>query len=146
MFTIDELSKKIADYRDGQISFRIFQDWFEDNSAGAYAVGNLRNAYAGIEAALAEYYYDGIGEDGLKQVLANAVRPFVKEPKIELADLRHADLDQTVVESPSKVQPRPLTQHRGIRFRFDPRLARVRDLRLPVVAIAGRVRNLHCQM
>jgi hypothetical protein len=87
MFTVDELSHKIAEYKLGRMSLQGFQNWFEDNSDGAYAVPDLREAYAAIEAALSEYYLDDIGQEALKLELAKAIRPFessVSTPKFRL--------------------------------------------------------------
>jgi len=78
MFTLDELSKKVAAYRDGGMSLRDIRNWFEDNSSGAYGVAELHEACIAIDAAFSEYYYDNIGEAALKKELVKAVRPFAK--------------------------------------------------------------------
>ena len=80
MLTLDELSQNVAAYQQQRMSLEDFENWFEDNSSGAYEVPGLREACTAVDAALSEYYYDHIGEDALKAELANAVRPFAERP------------------------------------------------------------------
>jgi hypothetical protein len=78
MFSLSELSNHIAAYKDERIPFSVFENWFEDNSAGAYDVPELKAACIAVDAALAEYHFDDVPEDRLKERLAGAVRrPFV---------------------------------------------------------------------
>jgi hypothetical protein len=77
MFTLEELSQRIAACNSGSSTISEFADWFEDNCNGAYEIDTLRDATVAIDAALSEYRYDGIGETVLKEELATAVRPFV---------------------------------------------------------------------
>jgi hypothetical protein len=77
MFSLSELSNRIAAYKDGRLPFSEFENWFEDNSAGAYDVPELKAACIAVDAALAEYHFDDVCEDRLKEQLGNSVRPFV---------------------------------------------------------------------
>ena len=76
MFTIEELSQKIADYRNGLISFEHLENWFECSSHGAYADADVKQAYAAVDAAFSQYHFDRTGEEVLKEELANAILPF----------------------------------------------------------------------
>jgi hypothetical protein len=78
MFTLEALSNKIADYRHGLLPIGEFEEWFEDHAtADAYDDPELHEVCVAIRAAFAEFQFDGIGADEMKEELANAVRPFV---------------------------------------------------------------------
>jgi len=85
MFTVEELHGKIDEYQQRKISLEAFDHWFEDNSIAAYADPELADIYAAVDGALAEYYFDHIGEDNFREELAKAVRPFVQSPREALA-------------------------------------------------------------
>ena len=76
MLTLEELSSKIASYRNGGLLFHDLENWFEDHSAQAYARPELREAFAAVEGAFAQYHFDHIGESAFREELAAAVRPF----------------------------------------------------------------------
>jgi hypothetical protein len=76
MLTLNELSQHVVAYRDGQTSFAEFENWFEDNSAGAYEASDLRDACIAVDAALAQFHFDHVEERVLKSALETAVRPF----------------------------------------------------------------------
>ncbi len=80
MLTLQELSQKVLAYQSGQIPLEEFENWFEDNSSGAYAMPDVAALCAAIEAAFSEYYFDHTGEIELRVSLANAVVPFVQGP------------------------------------------------------------------
>lgn len=69
MFTREQLSERIRAYVAERLSFVEFEDWFEAHSTGAYAVPELRDLYADVDAALSEYHFDSIGEAGLRDRL-----------------------------------------------------------------------------
>jgi hypothetical protein len=81
MSSLDEMSQRIAAYRDGRISLSDFENWFEDNSSAAYAVPELKSVWAAVDAAFSQYHYDHIGEEAMKVELANAILPFVSIPE-----------------------------------------------------------------
>src|ERR1700689_5043417 len=81
MSSLDEMSQRIAAYRDGRISLSDFENWFEDNSSAAYAVPELKSVWAAVDAAFSQYPYDHIGEEAMKVELANAILPFVSIPE-----------------------------------------------------------------
>jgi hypothetical protein len=76
MLTLNSLSLHIEEYRNGGISLDDFEDWFRDNSRGAYRVPEVSEACASVEAAFSRYYFQGVGEDALRMELANTIRPF----------------------------------------------------------------------
>jgi hypothetical protein len=76
MLTADELLRKAEDYRQMRISLEEFEDWFEDNSAEAYEDSDLKELWAAVDGALAEYHYDYIGEAAFREELEAAVHPF----------------------------------------------------------------------
>lgn len=76
MLTISELSERVVAYRDDRLSFSDFENWFEDNSAGAYDVPDVREACIATDAALSQYHFDHIDEIALKAELEKAMRPF----------------------------------------------------------------------
>src|SRR6266568_3741424 len=80
MLSLDELSEKISAYGGGNISFELFENWFEDNSIGAYADSEIQAACAAVDAALAEYYFDGIDEATLRDGLKHAIASFALGP------------------------------------------------------------------
>ena len=84
MFTLEALSNKIADYRHGLLPIGKFEEWFEDHAtADAYDDPELHEVCVAIRAALAEFQFDGIGTDEMKQELASAVRPFAfRQPRL----------------------------------------------------------------
>src|SRR5687768_6546842 len=75
MLTVDELLNNANDYLSERISLERFDRWFEENadSSDDPVVGEL---YDAIEGAFSEYYFDHVGQDGLKTALRNAIRPF----------------------------------------------------------------------
>ncbi len=76
MFSLKELQRRFDAYKDDRISRVEFRDWFEANSYDAYEDVVLRPVCVAIDTAFSEYLFDDIGEDALKQELANAIRPF----------------------------------------------------------------------
>ena len=48
MLTFNELSQKVSDYSHGLMSLEQFENWFEDNSNGAYADPKLSKVYAAV--------------------------------------------------------------------------------------------------
>jgi hypothetical protein len=80
MLTVEELAQHISAYKQGYVSFEEFENWFEDNSSGSYASSELRDPCAAVSAAISEYYFDQIGEDALREELANAIAPFLLGP------------------------------------------------------------------
>ena len=78
MVTVNELLNRIDDYENQRISFREFEDWYEDNFYDVHEVPFLKDVAAAVEGAFAQYHYDLVGEDVFRQELANAVGPFVK--------------------------------------------------------------------
>ena len=77
MLSLEELRRQADAFQRGALSLLEFQDWFEDNCPGAYEVEGLRQVCISIDTAFSEYYYDGIGEDGLRQEVFEATRHFV---------------------------------------------------------------------
>ena len=73
MLTLDELARYITRYSVGSASFEELEDWFEGNSAAAYADPDLSGAWADVDAVLSEYHFDGIGDDALRARLAAVV-------------------------------------------------------------------------
>jgi len=71
-----QLLDKVLAYINGPLPLQSLIDWFEDVSSHAYVDNSLRSVFAAVDAAFSAYYYDGIGESGLKQELAIAIRPF----------------------------------------------------------------------
>jgi hypothetical protein len=78
MFSIEELLQKIADCQSGRISVEQFDNWFEDQSVGAYADPEFAEVYASVDAALGRYYFDGAREEEVRADLWDAVRPFLE--------------------------------------------------------------------
>jgi hypothetical protein len=75
MFTLEELHQHVEAYRAASISRQEFHDWFEGKSFDAYENAQLHDVCVAVDTALSEYFYDGIGEDALKQELAAISRP-----------------------------------------------------------------------
>jgi hypothetical protein len=77
MLSLDELSRRIAAYRDHSTDFADFEDWFRSNSWGSYIRRgeSVSDAIASVEAALSSYEFGEIDEDELREELANAARP-----------------------------------------------------------------------
>jgi hypothetical protein len=93
MLTLDELSERVSAYSAGSLSFAEFENWFEDNSAGAYDVADLRNTCIAVDAALSQYHFDGIEESALKAELTKATcavapaTPAVAVAALELTEI-----------------------------------------------------------
>jgi len=86
MLTLNELSEQVAAYRNDRLSFSEFENWFEDDSAGAYDVPEVRDACIAVDAALSQYHFDGIGESALKAELGNAISAVVPAtPSVPMA-------------------------------------------------------------
>jgi hypothetical protein len=80
MLAINELSERIDAYASGRISLGELEEWFEENSCGAdYDDAGLRAACAAVDAALAGYHFDHVGEDELKRDNGRALRPPVAD-------------------------------------------------------------------
>src|SRR5581483_11504161 len=77
MFTADELLQNASEYQSGSMAFDAFEQWFENNSVDAYTDPDIDELRAAVDGALAQYYYDGVGEDVFRKELVNAIRPFV---------------------------------------------------------------------
>ena len=75
MLTAEGLQRNVAAYREGSMSLEQFENWFEEASSDVYGISELRDLCFDIDAALAGYHYDHIGEDALRQELAKALRP-----------------------------------------------------------------------
>jgi hypothetical protein len=92
MLTLDELSQAVAAHRSGRMSLEEFENWFEDNSSGAYAVPELSEACASVDTAFSQYYFDHIEENALKMELANAVRPFSQPAAVSTRSVQMGDI------------------------------------------------------
>jgi hypothetical protein len=80
MLAIADLDRAIEAYRKGKLSLDQFEDWFEDASRTMFGESTeVREALLSIEFALSGHRFDGILEEGLKQELANAVRPLAPQ-------------------------------------------------------------------
>jgi hypothetical protein len=80
MFTIEQVSQKFAEFQEERISLEEFENWFEDNSNGAYADPAVSRVFAAVESAFSQYYFDHIGENAMRVELAKAIHPF-ESPK-----------------------------------------------------------------
>ena len=92
MLTLDELSQAVAAYRSGRMSLEEFENWFEDNSSGAYAVPELSEACSSVDAAFSQYYFDHIEENALKMELANAFRPSSQPTAVSTRPVQMGDI------------------------------------------------------
>lgn len=97
MLTLDELSQAVAAYRSGWMSLEDFENWFEDNSSGAYAIPELSEACASVDAAFSQYYFDHTEESALKMELANAVRPFSQQTAVSTRPVQMGDIRKPLV-------------------------------------------------
>jgi hypothetical protein len=77
MLTLNDLSKRVAEYQVGSILLDDLEDWFRDESRGAYCNDEISAVCASIEAAFSRYRFEGIDEDSLRRELAHVVRPLV---------------------------------------------------------------------
>jgi hypothetical protein len=76
MLKANDLSKQIAAYGQGSIALDQFEDWFRDESRGAYLDAPLWDLCTSVEAILSGYSPRYSTEDALRQELAAAIRPF----------------------------------------------------------------------
>src|ERR1035438_6179159 len=85
MLTLHELRNAVESYRNGEIDFDEFEDWFRAASRGLYeSFAEVR----AIESSLSKFHFHGISETLLYEELANAVRPFAfprLSPRFEVA-------------------------------------------------------------
>jgi hypothetical protein len=84
MFSLDELSAQINDLRQGNLSLDDFEDWFSDNSGGAYAADDDRisEAYSCIEALFSEYHFERVPAAEISEKLEGVIRPFVAPVRV----------------------------------------------------------------
>jgi hypothetical protein len=80
MFSLEELANRVSGCRNGRISLDDFEDWFRDNSRGAYRDVSLGPAYFAVEAALSKVDFQRISEGQALEELEEAIRPFVLGP------------------------------------------------------------------
>lgn len=81
MFTLEEISDKIVDYRHGLLSLGEFEEWFEDHAtADAYDDPQLNLVCIAIDAALSAFHFDNIGADATKRELEHAIPQFPLGP------------------------------------------------------------------
>ena len=80
MLSREELQENVSAYRDARMSLEEFENWFEDASSDVYGIPELRDLCAPVDAALAEYHFDRIGEDKLRDELGLAIFPFALGP------------------------------------------------------------------
>ena len=83
MLSLDQLSQQVAACHAGRISLDDFEEWFRTNSKGAYrASEDLSRAAASVEAAFSKYCFQGLDEQGLREELAEAVRPSAEPVRV----------------------------------------------------------------
>ena len=73
MFTIEELLKSADEYQRECMSLEAFERWFEDHTAIEFADEESDRIRAAVDAALAEYHFDHIGEKAFRLELANVL-------------------------------------------------------------------------
>jgi hypothetical protein len=78
MFSLDELASNIEACRNGRMSLDDFEDWFRDNSRGAYQ-SELKEAYFSVEEVFSKERR-GMSEELVVEELAVAIRPFAWGP------------------------------------------------------------------
>ena len=78
MLNVEQLSKQIADLVAGSISVSDFQRWFRWESRNVHLWGDIsvKDAVFSVESVFSEYHFAGLDDDGLKQELDSAIRPF----------------------------------------------------------------------
>lgn len=108
MLNHDQLARQIDAYKNNRLSLEAFENWFEDNSAGAYTIPDVSASCAAVSAAFSRYYFDHIGEAALKQELVKAVLPFA--PRAELASAavyvgQHMTFGQPIIVSGNNSVP-----------------------------------------
>lgn len=117
-----DLSQAISAYRRGSVSLDKFEDWFRTASRSMFGESeDVLRACLAIETAFSELGNGEMHEPEFAEELANAIGPFVgtTKPKIAIANLGRADLDQGLLsEPPNKPRPIPLTEPQEISFRF----------------------------
>ena len=64
MLNLNDLSRQIARLRQGHLSLDDFEDWFRDNSRGAYACNDpgVAEACSFVESVLSEYHFENAPE------------------------------------------------------------------------------------
>ena len=67
------LIQHVQQYLDNRITLRDFETWFEDNMQEDYGNPQDNTLRRAIDAALAEYHFDHIGQMALRQQLAAAL-------------------------------------------------------------------------
>jgi len=73
--TLDDLSRAVAAYRDGNMSLDAFEDWFRTNSRGMFGENEeVLEACLAVEAAFSSLRYDGDLAQFRKE-LGSAIRP-----------------------------------------------------------------------
>lgn len=111
MLTLEKLQKQVEAYRNGEIDFDEFEDWFRTESRGAYESSGQSAAIAGIESALSKFRFQRISETQFREELVNADRPFVlqsdstgvmvcESPKLLFAATAVAALAISMVQPP----------------------------------------------
>ena len=83
MFTVDELLQKVEEYRGNRMSLRDLDRWFEDNIDGdPHADAAAEQLRLAVDAALAAYHFDHIGEASFREELAEAIRPYQRSAQL----------------------------------------------------------------
>src|SRR2546423_15453068 len=84
MLKPEDISQAVDAYRSHQSSLDQFAEWLECVSRHKFAEApQILEMIQAIDAAYSEYYYSQIGEDALRQELANAIRPFAEARLLE---------------------------------------------------------------
>jgi uncharacterized protein (DUF1786 family) len=73
MLSLADLSQQVYAYENGRISLDDFEDWFRDNSHGAYQDESLSDICASIEAAFSKYYFQRGGETQMRHEMVSAI-------------------------------------------------------------------------
>jgi hypothetical protein len=82
MFSLDELLQQVEAYQYKRLSLKDLERWFEDNFDDVDASEDSRKLRLAIDAALAEYHFDHVGENIVREELAEAIRPFCYEVRV----------------------------------------------------------------
>jgi hypothetical protein len=82
MLSLEELQQHVEAYQQGRLSLDDFEDWFRDNSRGAYAsrIPGISEAAAAVEVAFSEYSFQALDEMALIEELDRAANPAAQTP------------------------------------------------------------------
>ena len=80
MLSVNDLSTKIASYRDGSISLDGLSEWFRDNSRSVYKDPYLWGLCTSVEAILSGYVPSVSTQAELCDELISAIRPYENGP------------------------------------------------------------------